>query len=163
MLSQILTNTPKWVFVLFVVLLALGIVQFRTRTMPLRRVIIMPIVFLALSLSGVVTAFGWSAEPLVAWAAGYMLIAWLMVQGLPSQGHSYDATTRKFTVAGSSLPLALMMGIFFLKYFVGVSKGIHADFTEQAFFPIGIALLYGAFSGAFAGRAWRLIRLTRKI
>ena len=131
--------------------------------MPLRRVIIMPMVFLVLSLSGVVSAFGWLAMPLLAWAAGYMLMAWLMGQGLPTQGDFYDASTRRFTVAGSSLPLALMMGIFFLKYFVGVSKGVHAGFTEQAFFPIGIALLYGAFSGAFAGRALRLIQLTRKV
>ena len=128
--------------------------------MPLRRVIIMPIIFLALSLSGVITAFGWNSEPLLAWAAGYVLIAWFMGQGLP-QGSSYDASTRRFTVAGSSLPLALMMGIFFLKYFVGVSKGIHAGFTEQTFFPTGIALLYGAFSGAFAGRAVQLIRLVK--
>ena len=37
MLLQILTQTPPWVFILFVALLWLGVQQMAPRTMPLRR------------------------------------------------------------------------------------------------------------------------------
>ncbi len=161
MLIQILTHTPTWVFVLFFVLVALGISQMRRRTLPLRRVIIMPIVFLVWSFFGVTSAFGWEALPLLAWATGYVLTAWLLMQSKPELGSTFDAATGRFNVAGSTVPLALMMGIFFLKYFVGVSMGMRFDFTTSEFFPIVIGALYGAFSGTFAGSAARLIRLTQ--
>ena len=161
MLSQIITNTPKWVFVLFFVLLALGISQMRTQIKSRKRVLILPLVLLILSLAGVTSAFGVSAMPIAAWAAGYLVLAGLMGQGLAATGSSYDSTTKKFTVAGSPIPLILMMGIFFLKYFVGASMAMKASFSLDAAFPIVVSLLYGVFSGAFAGRALRLLKLVK--
>lgn len=160
MVSQILTNTPLWVFGLFFVLLALGIVQMRPRKAPMRRIIISPVVFLVLSFVGVVTAFGFSAEPLLAWLAGYLLAAFVTRQASSNIGNSFDSTNRTFYIGGSSLPLALMMSLFAIKYFVGASTGMRADFTLHPLFPVVVSLLYGACSGAFAGRAWKLFELT---
>jgi hypothetical protein len=159
MLIQIISNTPKWVFGLFFVLLALGILQMRTSTKSKNRVLILPIVFFVLSITGVISAFGLSAMPMLAWATGYLSLAGLIGYGLTSMGSAYDVSTKKFTVAGSLIPLALMMGIFFLKYFVGASMAMKVDFTIDAAFAIVVSLLYGAFSGAFAGRALRLMKL----
>jgi hypothetical protein len=92
---------------------------------------------------------------------GYVMTAWLLMQGESALGSTFDAATGRFNVAGSTAPLALMMGIFFLKYFVGVSMGMKAAFTTSGSFAIVIGALYGAFSGTFAGRAGRLIRLTK--
>jgi hypothetical protein len=161
MFSQILSNTPKWVFVLFFALLALGISQMRRSTKSRNRVLIMPIVFLVLSIAGVISAFGIAAMPLTAWAVGYIALVSLMGRGFPSSGNGYNPETKRFTIEGSAVPLGLMMGIFFLKYFVGASMGMHAGFTNDVAFPIVVSLLYGAFSGVFAGRAWRLIKLSR--
>jgi hypothetical protein len=161
MLSQIISNTPKWVFVLFFVLLALGILQMRTSTKSRSRVLILPIILIILSIAGVISAFGLGAMPMIAWAAGYFALAALIRYGLSSKGNSYDASTKKFTVAGSSTPLVLMMGIFFLKYFVGASMAMKAGFTTDANFPVVVSLLYGVFSGVFAGRALRLMKLAK--
>ncbi|MDI9333844.1 MAG: hypothetical protein QM533_05665 [Cytophagales bacterium] len=161
MLNQILTNTPKWVFVLFVVLVILGLLQMRRRTLALRRVIIVPMVFLVWSFMGVVSAFGWEALPLLAWALGYALTAWLMMQGKPPIGAVFDVTTKQLNVQGSALPLVLMMAIFFLKFFVGVNIGMRTSFALSDAFPVVIGLLYGACSGAFAGRAGQLLKLAR--
>jgi hypothetical protein len=161
MFSQILSNTPKWVFVLFFALLALGISQMRRSTKSRNRVLIMPIVFLVLSIAGVISAFGIAAMPLTAWAVGYIALVSLMGRGFPSSGNGYNPETKRFTIEGSAVPLGLMMGIFFLKYFVGASMGMNAGFTNDVAFPIVVSLLYGAFSGVFAGRAWRLIKLSR--
>jgi len=163
MISQILANTPKWVFVLFFVLLALGLSQMRTQIKSRKRVLILPFVLLILSLAGVTSAFGISAMPIAAWVVGYIALAGLMGKGLAATGSSYDSITKKFTVAGSPIPLILMMGIFFLKYFVGASMAMKTGFAADVSFPIIISLLYGVFSGAFAGRALRLLKLVKPV
>ena len=55
--------------------------------------------------------------------------------------------------------MALILGIFLTKYAVGVSVAMHPELKLQANFSVAVAMLYGAFSGIFAGRALRLIRL----
>ena len=161
MFSQIIANTPKWVFVLFFVLLAFGISQMRTQIKSRKRVLIIPIVMFVLSFLGVISAFGKAAMPIVAWAVGYIGLVGLIGKGFPSSGNGYNLATKRFTIEGSMIPLGLMMGIFFLKYFVGASMGMNATFTHDAIFPIVVSLLYGGFSGAFAGRALRLMKLAK--
>jgi hypothetical protein len=162
MFAQIISNTPKWVFILFFALLALGTMQMRTSTKPRSRVLILPIVLLILSIAGVISAFGITAMPIAAWSVGYLSLASPMGRGLASSSSSYNEKTKQFTVAGSAVPLALMMSIFFLKYFVGASTGMKASFTADAAFPVVVSLLYGAFSGVFAGRALGLLKMIPK-
>jgi hypothetical protein len=161
MLLLILSNTPLWVFGLFFALLALGVLHMRPRQAKLRRVIISPVVFLVLSLVGVMTAFGFAAEPLCAWLAGYLLTAYVVKQASSNAGNRFDSETKTFHIEGAVLPLVLMLSIFAIKYFVGASTGMHASFTVQPLFPTMVSCLYGVCSGAFAGRAWKLLQLAR--
>ena len=62
-------------------------------------------------------------------------------------------------MAGSAVPLMLMMGIFFTKYVVGVSLSMHPELAHQTPVAVGISALYGAFTGIFVGRAARLWKL----
>jgi len=55
--------------------------------------------------------------------------------------------------------MVLIMGIFLTKYAVGVSLVMHPELKSSANFSLAIGTLYGVFSGIFAGRAIRLIRL----
>ena len=82
----------------------------------------------------------------------------MLRQPLPSNTR-YDSGARIFQVQGSWVPLALMMGIFATKYFVGVASAMHPELTRQTAFALGFSALYGAFSGVFAGRAVRLWQL----
>ncbi|MEI8325617.1 MAG: DUF6622 family protein, partial [Betaproteobacteria bacterium] len=61
MLNQILSNTPRWVWVLLLALLGLGLSQAVTRSASLKRITILPLVLVGLSLSGTLSAFG--ADP----------------------------------------------------------------------------------------------------
>lgn len=158
MLTQILANTPKWVFILFATLLWLGAKQLLARSVSLARVTLMSIGMTGLSIYGVASAFGQSSMALLAWAVvACSLLGLVLQRALPST--RYDAATRRFHVAGSAVPLLLMMGIFFTKYLVGVLLAMHVEFAHQASFAVGISALYGAFSGIFMGRAVRLWRL----
>jgi ABC-type amino acid transport system permease subunit len=70
MLIEIIRNTPRWVFVLFIVLLVMGYQQSKNRTASRLSVGILPMVFLILAFYGVVSAFGTDPVGLVLWALG---------------------------------------------------------------------------------------------
>lgn len=159
MLTQIFLHTPKWVYVLFATLLWLGAKQLIANTVTLGRVTVMPVVMTGLSVYGVTSAFGDSILALLAWAAAALvLLTFVLRRALPASTR-YDEASRKFHVAGSAVPLLLLMGIFCTKYVVGVVLALHPEVRHDATFALAIPLLYGAFSGIFAGRAVRLWKL----
>ena len=159
MLLQILAHTPKWVFALFAVLLSLGAKQLLAGRVGLARITILPLAMSALSFWGVISAFGDSPLALLGWAAAAgTLGAFVLARPLPASTR-YEPSTRSFLVAGSAVPLVLMMGIFFTKYVVGVLLVMHPRMAHQGEFTIAIGTLYGAFSGTFAARSLRLWKL----
>lgn len=163
MLLQILTQTPKWVFFVFVALLWLGCSQMIMREVRLGRVLGVAVGMAAFSLYGTLAAFGASGRtlPLVlgAWLAGAALaFAWTRSRQVPADTR-YDSARHIFAMPGSALPLALMMGIFLTKYAVAVAVALDPALAAGPRFALGVSTLYGLFSGAFAGRAARLWRL----
>ncbi len=159
MLTQILTHTPRWVFLLFALLVWLGAKQLFANAMSLTRITIMPLAMIGLSFFGMLTAFGDSPVALLGWA-GAATVALMTVQRWPLPAATrYDAATRRFHLPGSAVPLMLFMGIFFTKYTVGVLVAMHPMLPLHTGFALGIGLLYGAFSGIFAARALRLWKL----
>ena len=64
MFTAIVQHTPFWVWIVFVSLIVLGVRQSFERRLRPGRVTALPVVFVALSLAGVVTAFGADASGL---------------------------------------------------------------------------------------------------
>lgn len=159
MLLQILSSTPKWVFGLFALLLWLGARQLIASRVSLTRITIMPVAMTGLAVYGVLSAFGDSPGALVGWLVAAMSLVALVLQRPLPVTTRYDAATRSFEIAGSFVPLALMMGLFFTKYVVGVEMAMHPELAHQHDLALGIGTLYGAFSGVFTGRGIRLWRL----
>lgn len=157
--AQLLANTPLWVWGLLVALLALGYSQARDRSASLVRITVMPVAMTAFSLWGTVSAFGASAAVLGIWAvaAAVLLVAVALFFG-PAQG-TYDADKRLFQLPGSWVPMLLITGIFLTKYAAGVSLAMNPELKFNLTFALALATVYGAFSGIFAGRAARLLRL----
>ena len=159
MLLQILIHTPKWVFALFALLLALGIQQLFNRRVSLARATMMPVALAALSVAGVFSAFGGAPAALAVWALATVAVAAAALRRPLPASTRFDASTRSFQVAGSALPMALMMGIFCTKYAVGVGIALHPELALNPGFALVISTLYGAFSGIFAARLLALWRL----
>lgn len=156
LILAIVTHTPPWVWLLLAALLAVGVAQTVPRQLPVRRIVVMPLVLLALSLTGVATAFHGSAlaAALLAWAAG--VAAALALGGfkpLAVRGARWLPERGRLQVPGSWLPLALILSLFTLKYGVGVGLAMHPQGSGNAGLAAATGLAYGAFSGLFLARA----------
>lgn len=163
MLYQILANTPRWVWVLLLALLWLGLSQAVSRTASLKRITVLPLAMTGLSLYGTVTAFGADPQVLLVWlGAGSLAMTAVLRQALPGSTR-YDPATQRFTLPGSWLPLSLMMGIFMTKYLVGAVSAMQPALVHDAAFSLSLSALYGAFSGVFLARAVPLFRLALKL
>ena len=159
MLNQILTNTPRWVWVLLIVLLWLGFSQVVTRTASLKRITLMPLAMIGLSLYGTITTFDAGAQVLLVWLCTGGLMATLVLQQPLHDATRYDTWTQRFTLPGSWVPLMLILGIFMTKYIVGAVTAMQPALAHDASFSLAFGALYGAFSGVFLARTARLWRL----
>lgn len=165
MLGAIVRGTPAWVWAMLASLATLGLSQARARQASLARVSLMPLGMTAFAAAGTVTAFGGAPTllpVLLAWviAAGACL-ALLAPRAAPA-GTRYDSATRRFTLPGSWTPLALILGVFLVKYVVGVELALQPALAADPVFSVSVAALYGAISGVFIGRAAALLRLARR-
>jgi len=159
---QILQHIPVWVFALLIGLIALGLVQTRTRHIRKQRLLGINIALTVFTLVGVVQQWRltpWLALSLLSWAAMGLLVAWGLGQGAAPAGATYAPETRHFSVPGSWLPLALFMTIFACKFAVGMTTAMAPELLDSLSAAVGISALYGLLSGILNARAWRLLKL----
>ncbi len=161
MLLQILQRTPPWVFALFALLIAFGILQSRTRQVSLARVAILPLVLIGLSLSGLLGTFGANGFAIAAWVAAVLAALLLNRTVQWPRKVAYSAGTRGFLVEGSWLPLAVMMTIFFTRYAVAVALAMRPELAATLWLPVAVSAAYGLMSGAFFARALRILGARR--
>lgn len=157
----VLRQTPLWVWGLLVALLALGASQLRERSASLARVSLMPVAMTLFSVSGTFSAFG--ATPhlglaISAWLSAAVVAFALVARGR-ADGAQYDPALRLYRLPGSIVPLLLIVGIFLVKYVVGVDLTMAPQLVRDTQYVLCVAALYGAFTGFFIGRAARLWRL----
>ena len=158
---QVLQRTPLWVWPLFLALVWLGVLQSRTRSLPRTRLFMLPAVMIGLSLLGVWSTFGAAPVCLAAWSGGILLAVLLNRILRQPAGVAYLSASRRYTVPGSWLPLALMMVIFFTRYAITVTIAIHPLLREAALFAGAVSLVYGLMSGTFFARALHVVRAGR--
>jgi len=160
---QTLQHIPVWVFFLLIGLIVMGLLQTRTRQLRKRRLLSVNIALAVFTLVGVVQQWRptpWLAVGLLTWAATCLLVSWALGQGAAPDGASFDASTRRFTVPGSWLPLALFMAIFACKFAVGMLSATAPEIIHSLNAAIVISAVYGLFSGVLNARAWRLLKLS---
>ncbi len=148
---EILQRTPVWVFFLFFLLLILGYVQSKDRTLGYHRALIIPYILFLFSLYGVISSFGVGLGVLM-WAVGMF---GGIVMGLRlSVVHAlvYVPHTKMFIVKGSFVWLGLIMMLFLTKYTVGVMLARHIPIVQTFSFEASIGFVYGLFSGLFFAR-----------
>jgi len=163
LLVQILSNTPTWVFVLFLVLLVFGLVQTRTRTVRKIPALLLPAGMIALSLAGINSSFGLRPVPLASWAIALAISALVGYAMFRDRRVEYHATEKKFFVPGSWVPLAVIMAIFFAKYIYAVMHALNADVISAPLFIVVLSAVYGLLSGYFAAKAFNLVKKAQMV
>ncbi|MGQ4878972.1 DUF6622 family protein [Billgrantia sp. LNSP4103-1] len=164
MLIEIIRNTPRWVFLLFIVLLVTGYRQSKDRTASRHSIAILPAVFILLALYGVVSAFGTDPAGLALWALGVACSVLLHLKLMVPRGVRYSPAQQTFHLPGSWQPLVIMLAIFFAKYTVEVIRARQLPMADTSMFTATVSLFYGLFSGVFLGRAlviWRASQVNR--
>ena len=164
MLFQILYFTPPWVFGLLAGLAVFGLMQARTRRVPVWLALLLPTAMMVLSLSGVLQYVGLSWPALLAWLLGVSATSALGLRAMGTETATYDASSRKLTIAGSWVPLFVILGIFCVRYAIGVARGMELEVVRSPAAQISISLALGALSGFFAARGlffWRVHAASR--
>ena len=156
--TRILTNTPLWVFALLAYLIWQGSQSLRPRTRPIWRTLIVPLVFLLMGLSRLVTARDRGMEPLLAWLVAALLFALLSLSRKPKL-LAVDKKSGSVTRPGSAAPLARNITVFVLQYAVAVATAMKLE-PHAAVAIIGHAVS-GASAGYFSGFAVALLRRYR--
>ena len=156
-LTQILAHVPAWVWFLLAALLALGLSQTRDRWVSAARLRRMPLAFLAFAAWSTVGTFGWQALTLLGFLGGLWATRQLVLaSGWPGPAR-HDAARDAYFVPGSWLPLAVMMGIFTVKFLLGMTLAMSPALAQQAGVMLGVSALNGALGSLFLARARNLM------
>lgn len=154
MLIQILSHTPLYVWVILALLVWRGVVELREREIAMPRMFVLPLVMLILSLHDIARKFGFDATAFIAWTAAFAavaLLAWRFGRVRVAPG----SAPGRVRVAGSVVPLVLMLSIFALKYLTSVLLAVRPDLAGQPMVAAGVCAMFGVFNGYFLGRQLR--------
>ncbi|WP_366005120.1 DUF6622 family protein [Herbaspirillum sp.] len=162
MVIGIVTHTPLWVWPLLAFLLYRGWQAGRDREIPLFSALAMPVVMLALSLSGLLLSFGHHPANALLGAAAMLVAGFFGFRSRAAAAIRVDAVRRRIALRGSWQPLLLTLGIFAVKYSAAVALALHPELASNTWFALPQAALYGIFSGIFAGRLLRIVHLYRR-
>lgn len=158
MIRETIIHTPMWVFILFLGLLYLGYSQTKDRQIKAKRVFILPVGMVFLSLFGLYSAFGLTLFSLGFWVLGLTLSFVLGLKFIDIKHIRYENTKDSFYINGSWFHLVLILTVFFIKYFIGVMTAKQLPLINQDEFIVFVSLLYGFISGLFLARSFCILR-----
>lgn len=154
MLTQILAHTPIHVWAILAFLVYRGLIAGRDREVEMRKLCIIPIVMLVLSLQDISAKFGLDGIALAAWVAG-VAIALPPVLLFGANRIAAGTASGTVQVRGSWVPLAMMMAVFFTKYAASAMLAVFPLAHQNALAAGAVCALFGLFNGLFLGRLAR--------
>lgn len=154
MLQQILIHTPAYVWAILAFLIYRGLIASTDREVEFNKLFIIPGVMLVLSVQDLAGKFGLGGMILAAWTAGAISSAALTLK-LSGARLVLSEKAGRVQLRGSWLPLALMMGVFCIKYVAAVLLAIHPQAHQNTLFVVLVSSLFGVFNGMFFGRLAR--------
>jgi hypothetical protein len=145
MIIEIIKGTPVWVYFLLGLLIYKGISATNGKMMSLKKLFIMPIVFIFLMGQKM------SASP--AAFLGFLVIGcfvgWLIYKNIEIKA---DKEKRLIFIPGSYMPLILIVTAFVKGYYIGYQTAVHPELVKTFWFAFSVAAVSGIFSGMFIGR-----------
>lgn len=144
--------TPIWVYFILAYLLFIGIKSSKPRTLSLKKLFIMPLVFTSLSIHTLLTAFKVDIFSIGIWTFAIIagaLLGWLQVY---STSIKVDRTHYLIAIPGSWTTLIIILIIFTTKYYFSYQLAVDPALATQTFFEFLVLAVSGACTGLFVGR-----------
>lgn len=157
---NILLNTPWWAFAVFAILIVVGLMSRKDRTVAIWRLMIAPAVFIGwaaakLAFQPVATPAmlaEWSLAALIGIALGFL------TSGM--QGVTIDRATNRVSLPGSNAPMIRYLLTFAVLYGLGVATAlVPAMRTELTFWNMAVSALS---AGYFLGWVMKLMTVYRR-
>ncbi len=149
---QTILHTPWWVFILFFYLLKVGIDAIRPRIITMRKLFILPLLFLAFSIYSYLSSFPFTLITFSAYALPMLFgvgIGWLFIKTLRLK---FDKQKGLVKMPGSYVTLLLILLIFSTKYYFGYSSTTDPASSEKLLFISLRLSVSGMCSGLLVGR-----------
>lgn len=147
----ILAHTPIWVWVLLVYLVIRGLAAMKPRDVSVPRMLMVPVLFLAWGLYGIVTQLHHLSYAFAAFVAAFVVglgIGWLLAKGRePSRR---DPATGLIHRPGSPVMLVLILVAFCSKFALLAALGYQPELATD----LGYNSLYGGVAGVVSGVFW---------
>jgi hypothetical protein len=119
-LWQILSGAPWWVYVLFIYLVSIGIKSTKLRTIPIKRVVLFPLFFVAWSGYELYKNVSLGLPSLILWWVVFLVVgAYFGFKEVHSWRFQKDRHKGLITIPGNYSTLVLVVLIFVLKFFWG--------------------------------------------
>lgn len=153
MFTQIISHTPTWVWILLAALLALGYSQTKARRVSFKRLVILPMVMVAMSANSMIQSFGVYSIALLVWVVVLAVLS-ARIAGSTSISSKvrYEVDSDQFFVHGSYLPMFFIIAIFIGKYGVAVISRVAPQALESNMYGVICATYFAALSAYFLGR-----------
>ncbi len=151
---DILIETPWWVYVLFIGLLAIGLRATKPRTISLYQLLLLPGIFTVWNVGWLAHRLQGHFSPFIFWVIGLgvgSFLGWLSVRSWKVSAHREQKTV---SLPGTRSTLVLILLVFAIRYFFIYHYEVYPTSAPHLF--IADALISGTITGVFVGRAIEL-------
>ena len=153
----ILSGAPWWVYLLFVYLVTVGVKSIQPRTVPVKRVILLPLLFVTWSFYNLYTRLVLGhMSLLLLWVVFLSIGAYLGIREVRNWKISINRNQHALTIPGNYSTLILILLIFILKFVWGYIYATHEPVSYWIYF--WDILTSSLVTGFFVGRAWFFFR-----
>lgn len=165
-MTDLLSKTPPWVFILFLLLITIGIKQSRNRTTTKKALLAFPCIMIVYSSIDLVVSIGITPLSVLFFVVGFV-VAWISPQQRLTPEiirceHTQAADPAeplKFFVKGSWVPLIIILIIFTAKYIQGAITAMSPEISNTNQFTVLFSFINGIFLGLFSARVLTYAKL----
>ncbi|MCB1114668.1 MAG: hypothetical protein KDK62_07925 [Chlamydiia bacterium] len=151
-LSEMLRGTPWWVFLIFGILVKIGLDATKSHRAPIGKLVIMPGGFFILSLVQLLKSPHFSAELLASFILALLVGAYGGFRLVQNKDIRFDAKKGLVYLPASWVTLTLVLTIFSAKYYFGYQLAAHPELEKDTHFAMQSLGTSGVCSGLFIGR-----------
>ena len=147
-----LLQTPWWVYVLLIYLIRIGIRASKERVISFKKLLILPVIFTAMSVHTLVSSFQIDLSLGLSWLISIFLgglVGYLLIR---KHNIKVDRKNLLIQTPGTWITLVLVLIIFASKYYFGYELSVDPGLIKQTAFEFSMLFVSGVCTGLFIGR-----------